>query len=289
MTSIIASSEDDRSTDKGLQIACIAGAGVRIILGDQQGKIPEEIAQDLAWDAYDEPDPDRAIALALQATAIDVDCVDAAITVATLGASSPESEVNILRAALLSGEKRLGRKFFRENAGHFWGLHETRPYMRARFALAEALEAVGQIEEAISHCQALLELNPNDNQGAREFLLRLYFCTRRIDDARRLLERYREDPSAIWSWARVLEKFISSDIPAATQAMAIAKQGNPYVLDFLTGRKKLPRALPPTYSLGGREEALICAHTLFAAWRAHPAALKWLQGSPVAPASGSIH
>jgi hypothetical protein len=28
---------------------------------------------------------------------------------------------------------------FEEGVGHFWGIHETRPYMRARYGLVESL------------------------------------------------------------------------------------------------------------------------------------------------------
>jgi len=53
---------------------------------------------------------------------------------------------------------------FKKFAGHFWGLPETRPYMRARAALAEALQRAGRIEAAVAEMAGVLELNPNDNQ-----------------------------------------------------------------------------------------------------------------------------
>ena len=40
-------------------------------------------------------------------------------------------------------ERRLGPEAFKELAGAFWGFHETRPYMRARNQMAEALRHAG--------------------------------------------------------------------------------------------------------------------------------------------------
>lgn len=287
MTSVLASGSDSGRKYEDLQNACLAGAAAWQALAQREGKGVEDAAQELAWDAYDAPDEDRAIALALMATAIDPDCVDAAVIIANWGTTSPQSKIDILRAAVRSGETRLGRKYFRENKGHFWGPLESRPYMRARLALGQALAAAGQFQEAISHYEALLELNPNDNQGARDFLLALYLRTDHADHARRLLERY-VDGTAVWLWAAVLEKFISGEHTAAARALEVAKTANPRVLDLLTGRKKMPRALPESHSIGSAEEAVICADLLLDAWRHHRAALKWLRGSHLAKASNLV-
>lgn len=40
-----------------------------------------------------------------------------------------------------------GEAFFRENKAHFWGLLETRFYMRARQELADAIRDVGLLQD----------------------------------------------------------------------------------------------------------------------------------------------
>lgn len=289
MTDVLCSEKGSADADQAMQVACMAGASARVLEGQSEGKNPEEVAQSLAWEAYDEPDPLRAVALALQATAIDPGCVDAAVTVATRGASSPQSEIAILQDAVREAEKRLGRKFFRENKGDFWGLVETRPYMRARSALAEALWSVGQRAEAIAHYEAMLELNPQDNQGLRYALIGPYFCTDRLNGVQRLLQEYADDDCAVFNWARALERFVSGDLTAAAHALEHAKSANPHVLPFLTGKRRLPRALPAMYGHGDKNEAIICADALLAAWRHHPAAMKWLKGVPIASPLDSVN
>ncbi|MGH9816054.1 MAG: tetratricopeptide repeat protein [Candidatus Acidiferrales bacterium] len=289
MTDVLCREMESAEMDQGLQIACMAGASARVLEGQAQGKSPEDVAQSLAWKAYEEPEPLRAVALALQAAAIDPGCVDAAVTVATLGATSPQSEIAILRDAVREGEKRLGRKFFRANKGHFWGLLETRPYMRARTALAEALWSAGQSAEAIAHYEAMLELNPHDNQGLRYALIGPYFCGDRLDGVQRLLQQYADDDSAVFNWARVLERFVSCDLTDAAQALERAKSANPHVLPLLTGKKRLPRTLPAMYGHGDKNEAIICVDALLAAWHHHAAAMKWLKGAPVVMPLDSVH
>ena len=51
--------------------------------------------------------------------------------------------------------------------------------MRARLNLAGLLRAVGLEQDAITHFEALLELNPNDNQGVRDLLLGSYLAHNR--------------------------------------------------------------------------------------------------------------
>ena len=36
-----------------------------------------------------------------------------------------------MRRIVETGQRTLGEQFFKENRGHFWGILETRPYMRA--------------------------------------------------------------------------------------------------------------------------------------------------------------
>jgi hypothetical protein len=54
------------------------------------------------------------------------------------------------QAGVAAGERAAGRRVFAQNAGEFWLIFETRPYMRARAALAAMLWRLGRREEAVS-------------------------------------------------------------------------------------------------------------------------------------------
>lgn len=60
---------------------------------------------------------------------------------------------------------------FEEHVGDFWGLLETRDYMRARFALVEALLKIkthAAVEGAHAHVMDILRLCHSDNMGVRD-------------------------------------------------------------------------------------------------------------------------
>ena len=243
---------------------------------DEAALTPRDQAQELAFDAMEAETAARARKLAKRALALDPDCVDALVTLTNLDATSPKAAIAGLQKAVAAGERSLGASFFAENKGHFWGILETRPYMRARVDLANMLRAVGLERDAISHFEALLELNPNDNQGLRYVLLGSYLATSRLDDAQKLLNDYEGDDMASFAWGKVLERFLAGDLPSAERALKSARQGNGFVELYLTAQRELPTSMPDSYGLGSDEEAVICLDCLSAAWANHPEALFWL-------------
>ena len=62
---------------------------------------------------------------------------------------------------------------FTNGVGHFWGLFETRDYMRARFALVEAMAKVNNaesVEAQFDHLMDVLRLCRGDNMGVRDLV-----------------------------------------------------------------------------------------------------------------------
>src|SRR4051794_41178705 len=96
-------------------------------------------ALDLLDQALNATTPTEARKLAREAVNLDPDCVDALIVLAKAMRLSNEAYIQKIRAAVQTGERVLGKDFFEENRGHFWLIHETRPYMRALSELATAL------------------------------------------------------------------------------------------------------------------------------------------------------
>jgi tetratricopeptide (TPR) repeat protein len=162
--------------------------------------------------------------LATEALALDGHSVQALRLMAGFNARSRQEYTENLRKAVAVGESSLGKKFFKENRGHFWGIIETRPYLRARFNLAHSFWKLDQIEAATEHLEAMLELNPNDNLGVRDLLIGCYLALRRLEGARRLLKEYEEDISALF--ARVLERYLASELPPAGRALRNARKTN---------------------------------------------------------------
>ncbi len=236
---------------------------------------PLEKAQDIMYRAF-EARGRRRIQLARKALEVSPDCADAYVVLAEQ-ASDLERARDYYAQGVAAGERALGPRTFTEDAGHFWGITETRPYMRARFGLAQSLEALGRAEEALGHYQELLRLNPSDNQGVRYVLLPLLLTAGRNSEAGALLEQFADDIGATWKYGWALWTFRQEgDSPLARERLREAVRANRHLPRYLSGQAEWPGPLPDSYSVGSEEEAAICADELGEAWRATPGADRWL-------------
>jgi tetratricopeptide (TPR) repeat protein len=250
--------------------------GGRLPLSEPQS--PAERAQALAYQAWEAPTDAEAAVLARQALEIFPDCVDAYSVLAETDARSAEEACDFYQQGVDAGRRSLGEAFFTEHAGHFWGMIETRSYMRARQGLADCLWAMGQEQDSIAHSEALLELNPGDNQGVRDVLLSRYLALGNDAGAERLFSQYRDDWSAVCLWSRVLLDLRRGDQVAAKADLKTAMKCNRHVVDFFAGKRKLPAELPATYSPGSQDEAVLYVAAFAEAWLASSNAMEWLIG-----------
>lgn len=244
-------------------------------LGRDLGDEALDRAQEKAFEAMEARTKAKRIKLAREALAISPLCADGYGILAE-EAATPAEALDLYRQAVDAGAKALGDDFFKEEEGHFWGLIETRPYMRARQSLAIALWEQGKQAEAVEHYEDLLRLNPNDNQGVRDLLLEALVELGRDDEAAALLERYKHDSSAIWAWSAALLSFRQKgDGAAARKALSHAAETNRHVAAYLLGRKRLPATLPAFYSPGDANEAIGYVSNSLPAWRKTDGALQW--------------
>lgn len=244
----------------------------------------EERAQELAFEARSARGR-RRVALARQALKLWPDCADAYVVMADRE-SDLERARELYALGVAAGERALGPEMFRENAGWFWGLVETRPYMRARYGLAEALWEMGAREEATEHFLELLRLNPNDAQGARYRLANALLVLRRNDELKRLLDAYPDEDSVDWTYNRALLVFNrEGDSPGARSRLTAALRRNRFVPKYLLLGESLPQV--PAMYLGMDEEAEAMSYASLAveAWESTPGALAWLQGRSPSRAS----
>lgn len=230
-----------------------------------------------AMEAMANEDWELAMSEAIKAIKLDPNCVDALTVMSQLGSENESELIDNLRRTVERGETSLGKKFFQENAGWFWGLHETRPYMRARAHLAALLSEAGQVDEAIGHWEEMLRLNPGDNQGLRYPLLGGYLTQGNLPGVERVFSEYPDEGSAMFAWARVLARFLAGKESDAAKALADARKANKHVEAYLIGRKKMPADGPGYYSPGEPSEAIVCMFELGSAWKKHPAAIDWLK------------
>jgi tetratricopeptide (TPR) repeat protein len=220
---------------------------------------PLEEAQDLVYQAMGAKGKRRET-LARQALTISPDCADAYVLLAESSRDLPQAR-SLYEEGMLAGERAMGAEMFEQGAGEFWGLIESRPYMRARQGLAHVLWGLGEREAAIGHFQEMVRLNPNDNQGVRYTLASWLLA---IGDAAALkqlaalLAQFPEEGSAFWAYTTLLLTLRRNDMgEAADAAMREAMSSNPFVPFYLLGILPFPKELPEYYGMGDQNEAII--------------------------------
>jgi tetratricopeptide (TPR) repeat protein len=215
--------------------------------------------------------------LARKALELSGDCADAYVILAEQIGDVVQA-LDLYAQGVEAGERGLGPRIFAANAGRFWGLITTRPYMRARFGLAQCLEELGRRGEAIDHYRELLRLNPNDNQGVRYSHLTALVTSGLDDETGALLQQFTDEPTAMWLYGRALWTFRrEGDSPVARASLRRALGANRRVPKYLTEKEELPHTDPSSYALRSEEEAVICARALANAWHATAGAAEWLR------------
>lgn len=197
-------------------------------------------------------------------------------------------------AAKQLGEDAFSEAARREGRVHFWGAIETRGYMRARAALGMVLWQQGKLAEAVEHFAGLIALNPNDNQGMRDFLL----CglLELGDDQRlgRALKDHRyyrfdtgkeENREPCWwytyaAWLFRTQSALAGNRPKedATEVLRNAFLLNRYVPIFLLDPKGLPGLDElSSYAQGSPTEAALYVNLAVKGWQQTSGALAWLE------------
>jgi tetratricopeptide (TPR) repeat protein len=250
------------------------------------GQIPDvaprtdgERAQNVMYEAWGTSSGKKRADLAKYALEISPDCADAYVLLAAETAKSLREKADLFERGVRAGERALGKEVFDEAAGGFWGLIETRPYMRARLGLASSLWGLAKRSAAIEHAREMLRLNPNDNQGVRDVLLDWLLTEGKHEEAGALLKRYEGSASADWLYGRALLAFRTGGRSTNTDMLLReAMEENPHVPAYLLGEKGPPEHGPELIEFGGESEAIEYADGAQGLWYFTPGALEWLRG-----------
>lgn len=235
----------------------------------------EEQAQELIFEALQEEGRKR-YQLAEQALGLNPYCVDAYVILAE-DVDFLDEAVMMFQRGMEVGAQALGKEFFDENKGYFWGLIETRPYMRAKQHYAEALYLLGDVDGAVGQYEEMLVLNPMDNQGVRDSLFVAYLDKGELQKARELMEKYDEDSTQTAYNRLLLELLENGYTVKAKKLWKEAKNANKFVPAYLTGKKKLPDELPDFYGFGDDNEAICYAGMHKLLWDRVDGLAEWMK------------
>ena len=144
---------------------------------------------DLAFEA--DTDSER-VKYAKKVLKLDKDNLDAEYLIASATSADSLEMLKKLEKVMKHGNEIMEREkyFDEENIGHFWGIFETRPYMRIKCSYANTLVENGMMKKAIKEYEEILKLNENDNMGVRFRLMSLYAFFEDEENALKLYKKY---------------------------------------------------------------------------------------------------
>jgi tetratricopeptide (TPR) repeat protein len=249
---------------------------------DAQPSTPLEAAQQLIYDAAEKTGA-RRLTLARRALKISPDCADAYVMLAEAASERGDQEQarTLYEQGFHAGERALGVERFSRDVGRFWDVLETRPYMRARMGLAVTLWMLGDADEAITHAQALIQLNASDDQQIRVLLVNWLLVVDEDEEALYLLARFPEDEGALRAYTLALLAFRDyGRAPEATKALRDAVALNPqvplYLLELTPMPEELPYSAEPDDERATELEALYYVVSAREAWLETHDAMEWL-------------
>lgn len=165
----------------------------------------EEKAYDLYDKAMESDNIVQAKYYLRQALKLKPDYLDAKVELATYLDDYSKS-INELTKLKTEEEKRLENEgYFKDDKiGDFYGILETRPYMRLLYQLGRTYQEVTSYRKAASIYKRMIELNENDNLGARYSLMGIYAILEEKEAMEQLLEKYPEESIPVYLFSFVL-------------------------------------------------------------------------------------
>lgn len=147
-----------------------------------------------------------------------------------------------LREEIAKERKRLEKedRITEEDIGSFYGLVETRPYMRTRYELLLLLLREKKYKEAMKEGEDLLELSENDNLGVRYPLAHLY-CY--LDEGKKLKKLTKNELSILMTLPLITYYYKNKQFNEAIKKVKLLQK---HKIDIVEWAKELKK----TYNSG---------------------------------------
>ena len=216
---------------------------------------PLDDAYELLEEAQHAASEKEAINLAKKAYKISPECFDAIIFQCDLEENGIK-RMKLLEAGLETEKNRLTKEkyFDKENIGHFYGIFETRPYIRGLVIKAEYLLEEGKISQAKNVCKEVLRLNENDNMGARYLLMAIYATLEEENDMLKLYKKYPEEDMEMLFPLFALYYKLGNDKKAKEYLKRVDKCNSNLIKFFKGTLKRSEKVSPGYYSRGDSSE-----------------------------------
>ncbi|PIS31666.1 hypothetical protein COT42_00445 [Candidatus Saganbacteria bacterium CG08_land_8_20_14_0_20_45_16] len=101
---------------------------------------------------------------------------------------------------------------------------------------------------------------------------------KKYDELEKLLTKYPDDFGLHWVYAYPLLKFVKEgDTPKSKKLLLEAIERNKFVVDYLIGKKKMPKYVPDSYAVDSDDEAVCYVADFKKAWENIAGAIDWIK------------
>lgn len=216
---------------------------------------PLDDAYEILEEAQNAKTKKEAIKLAKKAYEKSSECFDAVLFQCDLEENGIKRR-KLLDNGLETEKNRLTKEkyFDKENIGHFYGIFETRPYIRGLVIKAEYLLEEGKLRQAKSICKEVLRLNENDNMGARYLLMAIFATLEEENEILKLYKKYPEENLEMLFPLFALYYKIGNDKKALEYLNRVNKCNSNFVKFFNGTIKKSNKVESGYYSRGDSSE-----------------------------------
>lgn len=166
------------------------------ILEKREGKqeyTDEEKAYNLFDEAMESPSEKQTKKLLKQALQLKPDFLDAKIELAILQPNIFKRIKELEKLESEEKERLVKEGYFLHDIGSFYGLLETRPYIRLLYSMASLYQQIGAYRKAMDIYETIITLNTNDNTGSRFSLMGIYTSLEEQEKIEELFNKYPED------------------------------------------------------------------------------------------------
>lgn len=218
---------------------------------------PLDDANELLEKAENAKSKKEAIKYAKEAYETCHDCFDAILFQVNLE-DDPIKKTKMLEEGLEHEKTRLEKEkyFQKDNIGHFYGIFETRPYIRGLYAKAHFYTFEGKMKQARDICKEILRLNEGDNTGARHLLMAIYAFLEEEGDMLKLYKKYSEDSLEMLLPLYILY-FKRDNDKRAQMYLDKVNKANPNFVKFFKGTLKENSDIPSGYYSRGDSSEVI--------------------------------
>ena len=186
----------------------------------------------------------------------------------------------ILETSIYEGRKIFPAEFSLAEDHLPWHFVDNRPFLLLLGEYATLIEATDGPQKAIPLYEEVIALNPNDNQGIREFLSTAFVKTNRLEDLVKLDTQYPDDAMQGLKIGVLLALYKLGRLDEARMHIKKIQKYSAHVFrEILKTDHPQPALIPGRIQVGGDDEAWLYWRDQGTFWMAAPGAREFLRAN----------